>query len=94
MINPIVIFEVLSETTENYDRGEKFRLYRGLESLEEYVLISQTSVHIERFHRQEDESWNVGFYTDLSETIEFESVPSSLKMSEVYDDVQFTTVKS
>jgi Uma2 family endonuclease len=57
LTNPHVIFEVLSETTERYDRGDKFASYRTLPSHREYVLVSQTAVHVEHFVRQPDDGW-------------------------------------
>ncbi len=57
VINPVVIVEVLSDSTEAYDRGEKFRRYRTLESLREYVLVSQHDPHIEVFRRDADGDW-------------------------------------
>ena len=59
IINPRVIFEVLSESTELYDRREKFALYRDVESMEEYVLISQSKALIEVFSRQKDGAWQI-----------------------------------
>ncbi|HEV7670267.1 MAG TPA: Uma2 family endonuclease [Thermoanaerobaculia bacterium] len=57
LLNPIALFEVLSDSTEAYDRGEKFAAYRSIASLEEYVLVSQKTVAVEHFHRQADGAW-------------------------------------
>jgi len=57
LLNPKALFEVLSDSTEAYDRGAKFAAYRLIPSLEEYVLVSQKAVAVEHFHRQPDGAW-------------------------------------
>jgi Uma2 family endonuclease len=57
VLNPKVIVEVLSESTERYDRGDKFASYRGIATFEDYVLVSQTAVLVEHFHRLADGTW-------------------------------------
>ncbi len=57
LLNPIALFEVLSDSTEGYGRGEKFAAYRSIAALQEYVLVSQKSVAVEHFHRQADGAW-------------------------------------
>ena len=57
LLNPIALFEVLSDSTEAYDRGAKFAAYRSIASLQDYVLVSQKAVAAEHFHRQPDGSW-------------------------------------
>lgn len=59
LVNPAVIFEVLSDSTEGYDRGRKFDNYRSIPSLMDYVLVSQHEVLVEHFLRQEDGTWNL-----------------------------------
>lgn len=61
LLNPVVITEVLSPSTEIYDRGKKFQYYQEIESLREYILVSQDEPHIEHFHRQDNNAW---LYTD------------------------------
>ena len=63
-MNPSVIIEILSKSTRNYDKGEKFTLYRDIPTLKEYILIDSEAVRIEKFMRNEDESWllrNINF---------------------------------
>jgi len=84
LLNPKVIFEVLSESTEAYDRGKKFDNYRQIPSLTEYVLVSQTEPLIERFLRQPDESWRLTVYKGLDAVMQLETVPCRLKLADVY----------
>jgi Uma2 family endonuclease len=86
--NPDVIIEVLSDSTEKYDRGKKFGHYRKLESLKEYIMISQHERRIEKYLRN-----NAGFwiFTESDEEhplMKLESVPCTLDLSEVYDKVE------
>ena len=69
IINPTVIFEVLSPSTEGYDRGEKWARYRRLDSLQEYILVSQDKPCLEHYVRQEDDTWVFTFAEGLDETI-------------------------
>jgi Uma2 family endonuclease len=59
LVNPDVIFEILSDSTEGYDRGRKFDNYRSIQFLQDYVLVSQHAILIEHFVRQEDGTWNL-----------------------------------
>lgn len=89
VLNPIVIVEILSESTEAYDRGKKFKLYRALESLQEYVLISSLSMSVECFTRQADGAWNYRAKTALEDTLDLDSVNCHLRLADVYRKVQF-----
>ena len=88
LLNPRVIVEVLSESTEGYDRGTKFKLYRSLPSLQEYVLVSQDRPLIERYVRRET-SWDFSDVASLSETFEFAAVAVRVPLSEIYAGVEF-----
>lgn len=88
--NPRVIVEVLSPTTEAYDRGEKFRDYRTLPSFAEYVLISQVAPIVETFVRQADGSWLIAAaYTGLDATASIRSIQVEIKLSDIYANVTF-----
>ncbi len=89
IINPRVIFEVLSKSTESYDRGKKFDLYRQLDSLHEYILIVQDEPHVERFLRQEDGSWVLTVLKGWEAVLELQSITVLLPLSEIYEDVKF-----
>jgi Uma2 family endonuclease len=89
IVNPRVIFEVLSKSTESYDRGKKFDLYRQLESLREYILVAQDEPHVERFVRQEDGSWLLNVYKGLDAVLELPTLACALPLAEIYEDVTF-----
>jgi Uma2 family endonuclease len=90
VVNPRVIIEVLSPTTEGYDRGEKFMLYRVLPSFEEYVLISQSRPLIEVYFRQPDGRFLIdATYTGLEATATIRSLQIQLRLADVYADVTF-----
>ena len=90
LLNPNVIIEVLSPTTEAYDRGKKFERYRRLESLREYVMVAQDEVHVERYTRQGDE-WLLTELSRLEDTLQLESIGCAVALSEIYAKVQFAT---
>jgi len=90
LTNPRIIVEVLSKTTEANDRGLKFTQYVQIESLEEYVLVSQTEPRVEIYRRQSDGSWRWRAFTGLDAKAPFESVDCSVPLSEIYRGVEFT----
>ena len=87
--NPTLIIEVLSKSTENYDRGFKFELYRRIKSLKDYFLVSQEKISIEYYSRNPDESWTLKEFHDLKQTINIESIKCSLSLKEVYHKIKF-----
>ena len=87
--NPTVLIEILSESTENYDRGQKFENYRKIESLREYILVSQTRPHTEKYVRHGDGFWVLSETTGLESTITVESIDFSIPLTEIYDKVKF-----
>jgi len=89
LVNPVLIVEVLSETTKNYDRGEKFRHYRTLASLREYLLVAQDAVHIEQYVRQADGSWRLTETGDPEAVIELVSLDCQLPVALIYEKVSF-----
>ncbi len=89
LINPRVIVEVLSPSTEAYDRGEKFSRYRQLESLEEYVLVSQDVPAVETFIRQKDGGWLLMPYAGIEATARIRCLGIELPLSEIYANVTF-----
>ena len=88
LLNPTVIIEVLSDSTANYDRGEKFKHYRTLDSLAEYLLIAQDECHLEHYVRQANQQWLLLETNDLQEIIELPSINCHLALSDVYDKVE------
>jgi Uma2 family endonuclease len=89
LLNPTVLFEVLSESTEAYDRGAKARHYRRLASLQEYVLIAQNRPLVERYVRQADGGWTLRDVDALDECVALEAIPVQMPMSEIYGQVKF-----
>ncbi len=87
LLNPTAIIEVLSPSTEGYDRGKKFAHYRTLDSLKEYLLIAQDEPCIEQYVRQPDGNWLLHEAGDVTETVALPSVNCTLKPAEVYDKV-------
>jgi Uma2 family endonuclease len=87
LLNPTVLIEVLSPSTEAYDRGTKFEFYRMLESLSDYLLISQSKPTIEHFTRQPDDRWLMGTYKGLEAVAPILSIGCELRLADVYDKV-------
>ncbi|MGE3540525.1 MAG: Uma2 family endonuclease [Candidatus Tectimicrobiota bacterium] len=88
LLNPVVLMEVLSESTEAYDRGKKFDHYRALPSVSDYLLISQDQHKIEHFVRQPDNRWLFAAYTTLDDVVEIPSIACALPLRDVYDKVE------
>ena len=90
VINPTVIIEVLSESTEARDRGVKFHRYQTWSpTLTDYVLVSQAAPLIEHFERQADGSWSYHVYQGLDESLTIKSINCTLKLSDVYARIVF-----
>lgn len=90
VLNPKAIIEVLSESTEAFDRGEKFtRLQTWNPSLTEYVLVSQDQPQLEHYSRQPDGSWSYRRVTGLDASLQIASIQCTLKLAEVYERVEF-----
>ncbi len=90
LLNPLVIIEVLSPSTEKFDRGEKARLYRLMPSLEEYILISQDKTHIEHFVRQANGGWLLTELSEMSDVLELPTVSCQVNLSDIYAKVDFS----
>ncbi|NTS42706.1 Uma2 family endonuclease [Flavisolibacter sp. BT320] len=87
--NPVVIIEVLSESTQLYDRGQKFKLYRSLPSLKEYILLSSLEYMVEHYTKQAEDSWNFRELTDPDDTLTIESIGFSCPVKDLYRNVSF-----
>ncbi len=87
LLNPILIVEVLSESTEHYDRGDKFALYRTIPSFREYVLVSQNEPQVETFFRTEDGNWRIEVFAGIDAVVPLHSVGIELPLAEVYRNV-------
>lgn len=89
LLNPTVLIEVLSPSTEDYDRGKKSEGYRTLASLQEYLLISQDKCHIEHYVRQANDKWLLTEVRRMDVILELNSIQCKLKVSDVYIKVKF-----
>jgi Uma2 family endonuclease len=89
LTNPTVIIEVLSESTENYDRGRKFEHYRRLESLQEYILIAQNRCLIEHYQRRSDGGWVLHELIDFDQTLRLQSIDCAIPLRRIYRRVEF-----
>jgi len=89
LTNPTVIIEVLSESTEKYDRGRKANSYRQIASLQELVLVAQDRPHVERFTRQATVDWLFHEELDLEALFELPSMGFAIALAEIYRNVQF-----
>lgn len=94
LTNPALIIEILSGSTEAYDRGDKFTHYKSIPSFREYLLVAQHRPHITHFVRQADGSWIYNEYNDLAAVVKLASLNCELAMSEVYENVSFASDQS
>lgn len=90
LINPILIIEVLSPSTEAYDRGDKFTYYKSIPSFREYLLIAQHRPHITHYVKAETGKWDYEEANDLSSEIYLPTIECTLALSDVYAGVEFT----
>ncbi len=91
ILNPKVIIEVLSDSTEIFDRSKKFTRYQMFNpSLTDYVLVSQDNPQVEHFIRQDDNSWKIFYYIGLDKVFTIDSIECELKLSEIYDRITFS----
>jgi Uma2 family endonuclease len=89
VLNPSVLIEVLSPSTRNYDRGEKFKLYRDIPTLKEYILVDSKAIGIEAFHINKELHWELKEYKNLDEILSISTINVSLNLTEIYDGVKF-----
>ncbi len=91
IINPTLVIEVLSPSTESYDRGKKFDAYQMIETLKEYVLIDPSKPYIQTFNRQADNSWRLDKVEGMDATLQVRSLGLDIPLAEVFADVTFET---
>jgi Uma2 family endonuclease len=89
LLNPVLIVEVLSESTEDYDRGRIFQHYRTLPSLLEYLTIAQDEPRIEHWTRQRENHWDFVQLDDLAQSIQLASIGCVLPLTAVYDKIKW-----
>ena len=86
VLNARVVFEILSDSTEGYDRGGKFNLYQQVPTLEEYLLISQHQPEVQSFLRQPDSTWNLAFFRGLDAVAKVRCLPLEIPLAELYEE--------
>ena len=87
--NPAVIIELLSKSTRNYDKGEKFTLYRDIASLKEYILIDTEKIYVEKHIRNADNSWQLTDYRSFETSFEISTLNLSFLLKAIYEGVNF-----
>jgi len=90
LVNPKVIVEVLSPSTELWDRGKKFEHYRSIPSLREYVMIAQDEVLVETFTRNADDHWVLSDHRTLNEVVVLDSISCQINLSDIYARIDFS----
>ena len=88
LLNPVVVIEVLSESTEAYDRGKKFEHYQYIESLTDYILISQEPHRVEHYVRQNSREWNYSEYHEAEDIVRINVIGCELVLKDVYAKVE------
>jgi Uma2 family endonuclease len=88
LVNPTLIIEVLSDSTEKFDRGDKFKSYRNIPSFREYILVSQEAACLEQFYKNEHGKWEIGDITTEGSLI-LKSLPFELSIDAVYFKINF-----
>ncbi|WP_009631174.1 Uma2 family endonuclease [Synechocystis sp. PCC 7509] len=89
ILNPCLIVEVLSKSTKNYDRTDKFRYYRSIAELQEYVLINQYKTEIEHYTKADGNSWLFRAYEAMTDKIVFPSINLEITVEDIYENVEF-----
>jgi Uma2 family endonuclease len=94
IMNPTVIIEVLSKSTQDYDRGDKFAAYRTIASFQEYLLVDQYACHVESYVKTGEKRWIFQEYDRMEATVTLESCDFAIALQDLYDKVQFEATPS
>lgn len=89
VMNPLLIGEVLSKSTGNYDRGDKFTAYRTIPSFQEYILIDQYTPHVEHYRKTAPNQWILNDYDGLDAVFSLSCLPVPIELADLYDKVEF-----
>ncbi|RUR76736.1 Uma2 family endonuclease [Chlorogloeopsis fritschii PCC 9212] len=92
LVNPCFIAEVLSKSTQNYDRGEKFVAYRTIPTFQEYLLIDQYRIHVEHHIKTAPHQWLFSEYDDPTVTLSLSTFELQIQIAELYENIDFSTV--
>lgn len=88
VMNPSVIIEILSPSAKNYDRGTKFKFYRDLPSLKEYILVDSQSINVEVFSVNDNHFWEGKEYKDINDSLQIKTISLSILLADIYEDVE------
>lgn len=89
LTNPELIIEVLSKSTGDYDRGDKFAAYRQLDSFKEYILIDSRALRVDTFYRESNDLWHIRSYYSEDQAVEVRTLGINIPMEVIYEDVKF-----
>jgi Uma2 family endonuclease len=89
LVNPRLIAEVLSKSTQDYDRSDKFLAYRTIPTFQEYLLIDQHSIHVEHYFKTDKRRWILTEYKDLDEKVSLQSLGCEIAIADLYEDINF-----
>ncbi len=92
LTNPCLIVEILSRSTEEYDRTDKFRFYRSLDSLREYVMVDQYRLEVQQYVKTEEGFWLYRVYESLEDVIAFSAINTEMSIGEIYDGIQLEEI--
>jgi Uma2 family endonuclease len=87
--NPVMIAEVLSTSTKNYDKDEKFAAYRTIPSFQEYILIDQYTMHVEQYSKTDHNKWIFSEYSDSHDSLNLAAISCQILLEDIYDKVDF-----
>jgi Uma2 family endonuclease len=94
LVNPQLIVEILSDSTESFDRGDKFTYYKSIESFNEYILIAQHRPHITQYVKQSENTWSYQEINGLDNQIHIYSMDCDLDLSQIYENVEFPPIQN
>ncbi|MGB3494210.1 MAG: Uma2 family endonuclease [Elainellaceae cyanobacterium] len=92
VVNPCLIAEVLSKSTQNRDRGDKFVAYRSIPTFQEYLLVDQYRIHVEHHVKTSAHQWLFSEYDDPTVTLSLSTVEVEIQIAELYENIDFSTV--
>lgn len=93
LVNPNLIVEVLSKSTAEFDRGDKFSYYKSIESFSEYLLIAQNKPNVIHYIKQDEKTWLQREYNDIEESIYLESLDCEISLEDIYLNIEFEVHK-
>ena len=90
LLNPVLIFEVLSPSTRSYDRGDKFIHYRSIPGMNDYVLVDSESIFVEHYRRVERHEWHLREYQNRSDRFALRSIGETVELARFYEGIEFS----